>query len=346
MLASQVMQGVHVAVEEDTRSTCSIGVMAYNEEANIARCLQSLLNQEVSGYEIEEIVVVASGCTDNTVPIVCDICDHNPKIKLLEQECREGKASAINLFLRHVRSDIVILESADTVPAPGTIEHLLAPFADPEIGMTGGHPVPVNDADTFMGFIVHKQWDLHHQVALQHPKLGELIAFRRVFHRIPFDSAVDEANIEPLIVGQGYRLRYVPDAIVYNRGPETVKDFIKQRRRIYAGHLTISHKQGYTVSTMSPSRIFKALLRSWQWSWRAVLFIPAVIVLEAYGRLLGWVDHRFKKRDHAIWDIAATTKGAVINEDPTDNSALYHEPVRGHAQDAAAQSDVNPLTPV
>lgn len=323
MLASQVMSEIDVAAEKASPLTCSIGVMAYNEEANIGRCLQSLLNQDVYDYEIGEIVVVASGCTDDTVPIVCDICDRYPKVKLLEQEKREGKASAINLFLRHVRSDIVILESADTVPGPRTIAHLLAPFADPEIGMTGGHPVPVNDPDTFMGFIVHKQWDLHHQVALEHPKLGELIAFRRVFHRIPYDSAVDEANIEPLIVGQGYQLRYVPEAIVYNRGPETIQDFIKQRRRIYAGHLTISQKQGYAVSTMSASRILKALLHNWRWDWRSVLLTPAVIGLEAYGRLLGWTDHHLKKRDHAIWDIAATTKGAVMNDDAAENPAIH-----------------------
>lgn len=293
--------------------TCSIGIMAYNEEANIGRLLQALLDQQTPNCVIKEIIVLASGCTDNTESIVREFSARDPKIKLLVQPRREGKASAINLFLRHVQSDILVLESADTIPEPTTIQRLLEPFADPEVGMTGGHPIPINDARTVMGFVVHLLWELHHQIALQHPKLGELTAFRRVFHRIPYDSAVDEANIEPLIRGQGYRLRYVPEAIVYNRGAETVSDFLKQRRRIYAGHLRMRREQGYAVSTMNGVRILSALLRSWRWDWRYFLWTPAVIGLEICGRFLGWIDFRIKKRDHAIWDTAVTTKGVVID---------------------------------
>jgi hypothetical protein len=64
---------------------------------------------------------------------------------------------------------------------------------------------------------------------------------------------------------------------------------------------------------MSSSRILRALLRNWQWNWRYLIFTPAVAGMEIYGRSLGWFDYRFKKRDHAIWDIAATTKGAVVD---------------------------------
>jgi len=293
--------------------TCSIGIMAYNEEANIGRLLQALLDQQISNCVIKEIIVVASGCTDNTESIVREFSAQDQRIQLLVQPRRKGKASAVNLFLRHAQSDILVLESADTVPGPTTIQHLLKPFADPEVGMTGGHPIPTNDPRTFMGFVVHVLWKLHHQIALQHPKLGELTAFRRIFQRIPYHSAVDEANIEPLICGQGYQLCYVPEAIVYNRGAETVSDFLKQRRRIYAGHLKLCHEQGYVVSTMSGIRILAALLRSWRWDWRCFLWTPAVIGLEVYGRFLGRIDFCFKKRDHTIWNIAATTKGVVMD---------------------------------
>jgi cellulose synthase/poly-beta-1,6-N-acetylglucosamine synthase-like glycosyltransferase len=296
--------------------------MAYNEEANIGQCLQALLDQKTRHCEITEIIVVASGCTDNTEPIVREFCARHRKVKLLVQPCREGKASAVNLYLRHAENDILVLSSADLAPEPTTIEHLLEPFADPEVGMTGGHPIPVNDPRTLMGFAVHLLWELHHQVSLERPKLGELTAFRRVFQRIPYDSAVDEASVEPLIVGQGYQLRYVPHAIVRNRGPKTASDFLRQRRRIYAGHLKMCREQGYAVSTMSGTRILPALLRSWRWDWRHVLWTPAVIALELYGRFLGWTDYRFRKRDHAIWDIAVTTKEAVVDQNPVENPIL------------------------
>lgn len=285
--------------------------MAYNEEANIGRLLMALLAQRTICCTIQEIIVLASGCTDRTEAIVRAFSQQYPTIKLIVQPRREGKASAINLFLRHSQADIMVLESADTIPAPTTIDSLVAPFANPEIGMAGGHPIPVNDPQTFMGFVVHLLWNLHHEIALQHPKLGELTAFRRVFHRIPQNSSVDEANMEPLITGQGYQLCYVPAAIVYNRGAETISDFLKQRRRIHAGHLNIRRRQGYTVATMSRTRILAAMLRSWRWDWRYMVWLPAAVGLEMYGRLLGWLDFSLKRRDHAIWEIAVTTKGGI-----------------------------------
>ena len=119
------------------------------------------------------------------------------------------------------------------------MKHWCAPFADPEVGLTATRPEPVNDPEQFMGFAAHLLWDLHHQMNLHGFKAGEMIAFRKVFERIPQHTAVDEASVEPLIRGQGYQVRYVPEAIVYNKGPETVDDFLRQRRRIFAGHLEL-----------------------------------------------------------------------------------------------------------
>ena len=287
---------------------CSVGIMAFNEEANIAKTLQAVLDQKTTTCSIDEVIVVASGCTDNTETIVRSFCDLYPQVTLLVEKCREGKASAVNLFLSHVSNNILIAVGADTIPAPDALQRLVEPFIDPEVGMTGGHPIPINDPDRFMGFAVHLLWELHHQIALKTPKLGEMTAYRKIFQRIPVRSSVDEAAMEPLIRGQGYKLRYVPEAIVFNRGPETVKDFLKQRRRIYAGHLQMRRKQGYQVSTMSGLNILPALLRAWKWDWQFIYWMPFVVLLEAYGRLLGWVDFNFKKQDHAIWERVETTK--------------------------------------
>ncbi|MBI3946336.1 MAG: glycosyltransferase [Armatimonadetes bacterium] len=290
---------------------CSIGVMAYNEEANIGRLLQTILDQRTDTCEIAEVIVVSSGCTDGTERIVLEFAARDPRIKLLSEVRRSGKASGVNLFMRHARSDILVSVGADTLLAPDTIQRLVEPFADPEVGMTGGRPIPVNDSKTFMGFAAHFLWDLHHRVAMRNPKLGEITAFRRVFHRIPCYSAVDEANMQPLVRGQGYALRYVPDAIVHNRGPETIADFLKQRRRIYAGHLRMAREQGYSVATMDAAAILKVLLGSPYLYGRRLGWTLGVIGLEIHGRLLGWMDHRLKRRDHAVWEVARTTKGAI-----------------------------------
>lgn len=287
---------------------CSIGIMAHNEEANIGQLLQRLLEQELTTVAITEIIVVASGCTDRTEEIVHQWAAHDGRMKLLTQTTREGKASGVNLFLREASAEVVVLSSADLFPDYHTIQRLVEPMADPDVGMTSGRPVPVNDADTFMGFAAHLLWNLHHEIAQRHFKAGEMTAFRLIFQRIPYDSAVDEASVEPVIKGQGYKTAYVPDAIIYNKGPETAADFLRQRRRIYAGHLAVRNNLGYVVSTMSGWRILGALLRHLDWRPRRLLWTLSVVALEIYGRWLGWRDFRTRCQQHVVWEIAKTTK--------------------------------------
>lgn len=290
------------------RILCSMGIMAHNEEANVGRLLARVGESRLDRVELAEIIVVASGCTDRTEEVVCRAAARDGRIRLISQPTREGKASAMNLFLSQATSDVLVLSSADLLPGEDSLEYLVAPFADREIGMTACRPLPVNDPATFMGFAAHLLWDLHHQMNVTGGfKAGEMIAFRKVFARIPPHTAVDEASVEPLIRGQGYAVQYVPEAIVYNKGPETVDDFLRQRRRIYAGHLEMQAHLGYAVSTMSGSRIGGLLLRNLTWRPKELWWTARVVALEAYGRYLGRQDYQ-ARRSHTVWEIAATTK--------------------------------------
>jgi poly-beta-1,6-N-acetyl-D-glucosamine synthase len=158
-----------------------------------------------------------------------------------------------------------------------------------------------------MGFAAHMLWDLHHEINLRGFKAGEMIAFRKIFERIPFFSAVDEARVEPIVRGQGYEARYAPRAVVHNKGPVTVGDFLCQRRRNYAGHLALRQAMGYTVDTMSGLKILGILLTRLDWRPRPFVWTWAVVALEVYGRFLGRRDYR-RRRDHTVWEVATTTK--------------------------------------
>jgi len=286
---------------------CSMGIMAYNEEANIGRLLEAVVSQELKEVTLTEIVVVASGCTDNTEAIVLEWAKRDSRIRLISQEKRAGKAAAINDYLPRAQEKILVLCSADLLPEPEAIERLVAPFADPEVGMTSSRPVPVNDETQFMGYAAHMLWGLHHAINMKSFKAGEMIAIRKIFERIPYHTAVDEASMEPVIRGQGYQAKYVPTAIVYNKGPETLTDFLRQRRRIYAGHLAVRDTLGYHVSTMSGRKILMTLLQNLDWRPKQFAWTWSIVGLEVYGRMLGLRDYK-KRRDHAVWEMATTTK--------------------------------------
>ncbi|MBD3348920.1 MAG: glycosyltransferase [Candidatus Eisenbacteria bacterium] len=286
----------------------SVGVMVYNEERNIGKLLEALTTQDLENAEISEIVVVSSGSTDGTDEIASDWSKRDDRIRLIRQESRQGKASAINLFLAEAEGDVFVLESGDTLPNPDCVERLLSPFSDDAVGMTGARPVPVDDPDTFMGFVVHMLWRLHHKLALKSPKLGEMVAFRSYVRAIPSDTAVDEASIEAIVAEHGQTLRYVPDAVVRNKGASNVRDFLRQRRRIYAGHIWLEREQDYEVSTKNVGGILSVLLDDLEWKPRNVIWTAGGVFLEFLGRLLGVVDYHVFKKNPYTWDIAESTK--------------------------------------
>ncbi len=290
---------------------CSIGVTAYNEEANIGPLLAALLDQHLHSVEITEIIVVASACTDRTVAIVREVMERNPSVKLIEQERREGKTSAINLFLAAAQEDICVVESGDTLPHEYAVEHLVRIFRDPTVGMVGAQKMAVNTPDHIVGLLSHIRLRMEHELCLEIPRLGEMIAFRKVFDRIPPDVAMDEAFVEAIVIQHGMNVKYAPDAVVYNTGPTTVGDFVRQRRRNHAGHLYLKHKYGYAVSSIQNRRVAKIALREvWgvvQLLW--VLFLLALI--EGWSRLLGWYDFAIKRDRHVVWNMAWSQKQDV-----------------------------------
>ncbi len=291
--------------------SCSVGVMAFNEEVNIRHILEALLRQRLLTCEIKEILVVASGCTDQTERIVESIAESHKLVKLAVQDRREGKASAINLFLSIAKGEVAVVESGDTIPEENAIEHLVRPLKNSDVGMTGAHPVPVDSKETFMGFTVNLFWRLHHEIAKDHPKLGELVAFRNIVREIPRDTAVDEASIEAVITKAGYRIHYAKDAIVYNKGAETISDFIRQRRRVMVGHKHLQKTHGYTVSSMKIKNLLSLsdrLFKGTHWNLKTIFWTIGAVFLEIFGRFLGDYDYYVKKKNPFAWDVAESTK--------------------------------------
>jgi len=285
----------------------AIGIMCYNKEGNITHLLESIHNQTNWRF-IKEIIIISSGSTDKTNKLVLQTAKKNKKIKLYIEKRRSGKAHAVNLFLKKSTGSILVLISADLLLKKNSLSELVKPMYKKNVGIVGSHPIPINDKETFFGFASHLTWKLHHLVSLNNPKMGEMIAFKKCFNRIPVLTSVDEVNIEALIRGQGYKAVYAPRAIVYNKGPEIFREYISRRRSNYVGHLTAKHEYSYTVSTLNNMYILLLLLKNFKIDWRYIFWTPCVIVLEVYCRVLGYYDYKYNKYRHTIWEIARSTK--------------------------------------
>jgi len=274
----------------------SLGIMAHNEEANIGRLLQAVLKQQFSHGELKRLSLLLQD-----VPTGLRKLSGGSRGKTRESSLSvsppEKEASAINLFLAHASGDIFILESADTLPDKDCLDRLIAPFENPGVGIDRSPPrCPSTQRTHLLDLQSHLMWTLHHKIALQTPKLGELVSISDFVRQIPNDTAVDEASIEAIVKQAGFNLCYVPGALVRIKGPDTIADFIKQRRRIAAGHLDLARSQSYRVSTSSPLKILGGLA---QWTFLGVekyVLDHGAIVSKLVGRGFGYYDLYVRKR--------------------------------------------------
>ena len=296
--------------------SCTIGVFAHNEARNVRRTLHALLSQQLETVEVKEVIVMASGCTDRTVEFAEQVANTHPIVSVEVDEVRRGKAAAIKRLTTLARGDVVVLVGADTLPAPTAIEQLLAPFSDPTVGMTGGRVIPLNSPDTWPGFSVQMLWHVHHQLALRRPKLGELVAFRNVVD-IPIDTSTDEPCIEALITSKGLRTFYAPKAVVYNRGPENVTEFLIQRRRVFSGQVKIAFRYHYLVASLQARHAIPLILEAFHSYPRFFIWTLGTMGLEAWARLLGMYD-AVRGREDVVWRPATTTKAVVKAPESSD----------------------------
>ncbi|MGH7279816.1 MAG: glycosyltransferase [Candidatus Rokuibacteriota bacterium] len=113
----------------------SVIVAAYNE----ARCIRAKLRTSLDPrypWDRLEVIVVSDGSTDGTDALVAAYPD--PRVRLLRQEPRAGKSSALNRGVAAARGDVLVFTDANALFAPGALRRLAAPFGDARVGLVSG----------------------------------------------------------------------------------------------------------------------------------------------------------------------------------------------------------------
>ena len=287
----------------------TIGICAYNEEKNIERTIRAIFSQKIKKCRIEEVIVVSSGSTDSTEDIVKRLSDEYPSVRLLPQKEREGKNSAVNLILDNKKTNISVLLNADNIfENENSLEQLIKPLQDDVVGMVGGHPIPTNSDKTMAGYTVQLMWKMHHHVSMQLPKTGELIAFRDVGTRLPTNMQSDEDILRMKLEKEGYMTVYAPDATILNHGPDTIRDYIKQRTRVNIGEMYLKNNFEYELPTHNYRVLISAFLESVSEMRYSPMKMMFAVLLEVYPRIKAKVHVMADKGDMCIWDQVETTK--------------------------------------
>ncbi len=103
------------------KSKVSIIIPLYNVEKYIAQCIESVLNQNYTNYEM---IVVNDGSTDSSVAIVKQYAENDSRIELINQK-NSGVSAARNNGLKKATGDYVVFIDADDFVAPDFLDYML-----------------------------------------------------------------------------------------------------------------------------------------------------------------------------------------------------------------------------
>jgi cellulose synthase/poly-beta-1,6-N-acetylglucosamine synthase-like glycosyltransferase len=298
----------------------TVGICAHNEGRNVGKLLENVLcDQGLS--DSSEVVVVCSGCVDNTVEVVQKIAATDDRVKVVIEKERRGKASAVNSIFAKAEGDIIIFISADTLPSKGSFPKLVAKLERPNVGLVCGNPVPVNSPKSMLGQIVQLLWRFHGHVFEELNDAGlarhasEAFCVRRgIVEKIPIETVNDDAYIAINVKKKGWLIKFCPDSLISICGPKTFIEYFQQRRRIVFGHYQLRKLTGespqYLVQMIPTQPVRTAKLALWLSTKYSPLTLLAFLLTEFFVNVAAIVDSLFGKT-YFQWTTLASTKTVI-----------------------------------
>ncbi len=214
----------------------SVIVPAFNESANIAATVRSLVACE---YPWVEVIVVDDGSTDGTAEIVARL--RLPGVHVIRQE-NAGKPAALNTGIRYARGDILVLVDGDTVFERDALAELVQPLLDPAVGAVSGNTKVANRGgllgrwqhlEYVMGFnLDRRMFDLARAMPTVPGAIG---AFRRAAVQdvggVSAQTLAEDTDLTMAVIRAGWRVVYNPDAIAWTEAPSALRQLWRQRYR-------------------------------------------------------------------------------------------------------------------
>jgi len=309
-----------VVVEPRRDNRLTVGIYAHNEQASIPHVLKSVLGRQGLS-ETTRVVVVCSGCTDQTIPIVQSFAANDKRLELVIERERRGVGPAINKILERCTTHYLVLIEADTRPYDNTFRELVAELEKRGAGLVGAWPIIGNENNgwiprglAFIRRVLLRSLLEFGSLSDQTYSNSEFVCIRRdLLAHVPDHIVNAETYIDLCVHKRGYPVLPSRKVKVLIRLPESVPDYLAQRRRIYYGHMQIRRMFGLYASSMEgvisrkPRLVFSCVVQELRLKPRLILEVWPVLLLDLVAYIGARVDVA-RGKDHVEWKMISTTK--------------------------------------
>lgn len=238
----------------------SVVIPAYNSEAFLGPCLESVLGSDYPA-ELLQVICVDNGSRDRTVEIARALA---PAVELVF-ESKRGPAAARNAGLRAARQSIVAFTDSDCVVDRAWLRRIVDPIQSKKATAVGGRILarPGAGAVERFGELVHD-----HAKALEYFQPPYLITMNAAMPREAllaiggFDERwirLEDVELTYRILGAGHALAYQHDAVIHHCNRDTLPRLAREGflHGYYRGEFLRAHRefiQSYRARTEAVHR--------------------------------------------------------------------------------------------
>lgn len=261
--------------------TITILIAAYNEAKCIGKTIENKLALDYPG-DRTEIIIISDASDDGTDDIVRRYAPRG--VKLIRQEPRAGKTSALNLAIPRARGEIIVFSDANSLYDSDAIRKLLSNFKDASVGYVTGKMIYANPDGSVTGDGCTAYMRYENRLRSLETAIGSIVgvdggidAVRKALYR-PMKADQLPDFVLPLdVVAQGYRVVYEPGAILRETALAESSDEYRMRVRV-------SLRAFWALKDMRHLLSFRRnALYAWQlWSHKVMRYLSFVFLAGAY----------------------------------------------------------------
>ena len=296
-------------------ASVDVVIPTWNARDLLAGCLEHLAAQT---YEPVQVIVVDNASDDGTAEMVRE---RFPDLRVVEMPANVGFGRAVNAGVRAGDGDVVVLVNNDVDVEPGFVDAIVAPLADPSVGMVAGMTLMPGDTGVVDGFGIELDATLaaYNRLRGAAPDRppgvlagpsGGAAAYRRTAYEQAggFDEALfaygEDVDLAMRMRAAGWRAAEAPDARGVHLGGASVGVGSPWQRRLGGfarGYLL--RRYGVLRGRTAPRAVvFEALVVAWGLvrfrtvvpltarvrGWRAAAGERRELPPEAIDRSIGW----------------------------------------------------------
>ena len=198
----------------------TVVISAYNEAAHIEATVRNKLDQDYP-QGLLDVMVVSDGSTDGTDQVLTRLALQDARTTFFRQEPRAGKTAALSQLLERARGEIVVFADANSMYRSDTVRQLVTPFADPHVGYASGRMLYVDPEGSLVGDGCTAYMRYENALRALESAVGSVVgvdggvdAIRRSLYRPMRPEQLPDFVLPLAVVEQGYRVVYVPEAVL------------------------------------------------------------------------------------------------------------------------------------